>query len=765
MVAGATGIDMFLMVIAADDGVMPQTVEHARILEVLGVRRGVVAVTKSDLLEPQPAMQEAARLLPDAERIGCSAHTGQGLDELRAAIERVAAVVRSRAAGEGGVVLHIDRAFTIKGRGTVVTGTLWSGRVGEGDALTLMPAGRAVRVRGIQVHNRQLPYADAGQRVAVNLTGVHFGEVHRGDALAQPNLLEATSILDCRLELTDAKHNMPVIAHHGTRQALGRLAALGDDLWQVRLERPLLAADGDRLVIRRPAPPDTLGGGVILNAHPRKHGPKPELVEPLLRSAAARDGGRADEPESPGELLRNLPAVNKLAQQLIDTYDPGGAPTPAEAAIAARAVLEERRRELQAEAAEEVKAAEGVGEEGEADLLARARRWLEPSLQRVLNGTGVVLHTNLGRAPLANAAAEAVNALARGYTNLELDLATGERSSRDQHLTELLCELTGAQDAIAVNNSAGGVLLAVTALAGPGHSIVVSRGHLVEIGGGFRMPDVIAYAGARMIEVGTTNRTRTADYTEALGTGAEVILRVHPSNFKTLGYVAEVEIETLCGLGAPVIDDIGSGVLAENFTLLAEEPSVRRSVRAGAALVCFSGDKLLGGPQAGIVLGTAAAVAACRKHPLARALRIGRLPLAALEATLRLYRDPERALREIPVLAMLDIDPVRLWHRAKTLAYKTDGELIETTARVGGGALPLLELTGPAVALPYHGNPTRLASALRAADPPLLTRINNDRVLVDPRTLPDNALNAAATVIRHVTDGLLGARRSSASVG
>ncbi|HEY3864650.1 MAG TPA: hypothetical protein VGL54_01015 [Solirubrobacteraceae bacterium] len=245
----------------------------------------------------------------------------------------------------------------------------------------------------------------------------------------------------------------------------------------------------------------------------------------------------------------------------------------------------------------------------------------------------------------------------------------------------------------------------------------------------------------------------------AKNTDRRCLLFPHPSNFQTLGYTAEVEIETLCTLGLPVIHDLGSGVLAENLPLLAEEPAVRRSIRAGAAVVCFSGDKLLGGPQAGILAGTKPAIDACRKHPLTRALRIGRLPLAALEVTLRLYRDPQRALNEIPILAMLAIDPIRLQHRAKTLAQKTGGELIEATARVGGGALPLLDLTGPAVALPYHGNPTRLATCLREANPPLLTRIHEGQVLVDPRTLPDNALNSAAHVVRHVTDQLVGAPR------
>lgn len=748
MVSGVTGIDMFLMVIAADDGVMPQTIEHARILEVLGIQRGVMAVTKSELIDPDPAMQEAAVLLPGCEMVGCSAVTGQGLDDLRAAIERVAASVPSRAGSERGVVLHVDRAFTVTGRGTVVTGTLWSGRVSEGDTLTLMPEERTVRVRGVQVHNEQQPYADAGQRVAVNLSGVHFDEVHRGDTLTQPGLLTPTSILDCRLQLTAAKHNMRVTVHHGTRAVPGRLAALGDDLWQVRLERPLLAADEDRLVIRRPAPPDTLGGGVVLNAHARRHGPKGELVQQLRETRRQPDTNPSEQERAlpVSEQLRDLPAVDQLAAELLAENHDGGGPTPTEAAAAARAVLDGRRQELL------------DGEPSPADLRARCHAWLEPSLQRVLNGTGVVLHTNLGRAPLANGAAEAVNALARGYTNLELDLQTGERSHRDQHLTSLICELTGAEDAFAVNNGASAVLLAVTALAGPGRSILISRGQLVEIGGGFRMPDVITQSGASLIEVGTTNRTHLSDYQYGIQQGADLILAVHPSNFQTLGYTAEVPIETLCTLGLPVIYDLGSGVLAENLPLLAEEPAVRRSIKAGAAIVCFSGDKLLGGPQAGVLAGTHQAIDTCRKHPLTRALRIGRLPLAALEATLRLYRDPQRAIDEIPILSMLNIDPIRLQHRAKTLAQKTGGELIQATARVGGGALPLLDLTGPAVALPYHGNPNRLAQALRQAQPPLLTRINNNQVLVDPRTLPDNALNAAANVIRNTLSSLIGPR-------
>jgi L-seryl-tRNA(Ser) seleniumtransferase len=748
MVSGATGIDMFLMVVAADDGVMPQTIEHALILRVLGIDRGVVAVTKSDLIDPEPAMHESVSLMPGVEMVGCSAATGEGLDALRAAIERVAASVSSRADNDRGVVLHIDRAFTVTGRGTVVTGTLWSGRVGEGDTLALMPVGKTVRVRGVQVHNRQLPHADAGQRVAVNLAGVRLDEVHRGDALIQPGLLAPTSILDCRLELAGAKHNLAVSVHHGTRAVPGRLAALGDDLWQIRLERPLLAAHGDRLVIRRPAPPDTLGGGVILNADAHRHGPKGEAAERLHERTGQSTPGAGDDALPRVEQLRELPSVDELAADVLAQNHDGGGPSPTEARVAARAVLEERREALR------------TGEAAAVDLPACARAWLTPSLKRVLNGTGVVLHTNLGRAPLANEAAEAVNALARGYTNLELDLATGERSHRDQHLSELVCELTGAEDAFAVNNGAAAVLLAVTALAGPGHSIVISRGQLVEIGGGFRMPDVIANSGSRLVEVGTTNRTHLADYQAGIERDGDLILAVHPSNFQTLGYTSEVDIEAICGLGVPVIHDLGSGVLARDLPLLVAEPAVSRSVAAGAAVVCFSGDKLLGGPQAGILAGARSAIEACRGHPLTRALRIGRIPLAALEATLRLYRDPQRAINEIPALAMLAIDPIRLEHRAKTLAQKTGGELVKAVSRVGGGALPTLDLSGPAVALPYHGNPERLARALREADPPLLARVSDGRVIVDPRTLPDNALNAAASVVRHVLDRMI-AQRSS----
>jgi L-seryl-tRNA(Ser) seleniumtransferase len=430
--------------------------------------------------------------------------------------------------------------------------------------------------------------------------------------------------------------------------------------------------------------------------------------------------------------LRDLPPVDALAAQV-------EAPRLI-AVAAARAVLAERREELRGGAA------------GEADLAARAREWVERAqrqrLRRVVNATGVIVHTNLGRAPLAESARAAVARAAEGYSNLELDLESGQRGSRHDHVAGLLCELTGAEAALAVNNCAGAVLLAAAALAGPGREVVVSRGQLVEIGGGFRVPEVIAQAGARLVEVGTTNRTRRTDYEAALTPQTGAILRAHPSNFRQLGFVQEVEIEELCELGVPVIDDVGSGVLADEPATLRDEPPVRRSVRAGAALVCFSGDKLLGGPQAGLMVGRADAVEAARRHPLARALRLDKLGFAALEATLQLYRDPERARREIPVLAMLTADEDTLRSRAERLAAAigVGAMIVSAFARVGGGALPLLELPGPAVAV-GGAAPDELAARLRAADPPVIGRIEEGRLLLDPRTLADDEVPLVAQAL------------------
>jgi L-seryl-tRNA(Ser) seleniumtransferase len=285
----------------------------------------------------------------------------------------------------------------------------------------------------------------------------------------------------------------------------------------------------------------------------------------------------------------------------------------------------------------------------------------------------------------------------------------------------------------------------------------VSRGQLVEIGGGFRIPDVITQSGARLIEVGTTNRTRLRDYVRALAvTDREpvgALLRVHQSNFRSVGFVEDVAIEDLCGLGVPVIDDVGSGVLANSAAVpaLGDEPSLGRSVAAGAAMVCCSGDKLLGGPQAGIIVGSEEAVGLARQHPLARALRIDKLSLAALEATLRLYREPERARRQIPVLAMLEVSEDELAERARRLQRsigRDAAEIVKSVAKVGGGALPLLELEGPAVALRFGLSPVQISESLRAFDPPVIARIHEGRVLLDPRTMNDSEVELVAAAVR-----------------
>ncbi len=305
MVAGATGIDLYLMTIAADDGIMPQTREHAAVLQALGVDIGVVAVTKSDLIDPELAMIEASELLPGAEVVAVCARAGDGLDELRAALDRAAACARSRSESSGPARLHVDRAFTIRGAGTVVTGTLWSGEIGRGDEVAVLPGGRRVRVRAVQVHDQTLEKAAAGQRVALNLTGVSLDEVRRGDVVVSAGYaLRPTYLIDAELRFTgsEPEHGDRVQVHHGTREAPARLAWLGGRFWQVRLEQPLVVASGDRLVVRQIAPPDTIGGGVALDAQPRKHGPSRNLLvalERLSRGEETAETGVAPAPARP----------------------------------------------------------------------------------------------------------------------------------------------------------------------------------------------------------------------------------------------------------------------------------------------------------------------------------------------------------------------------------------------------------------------------------------------------------------------------------
>jgi L-seryl-tRNA(Ser) seleniumtransferase len=426
--------------------------------------------------------------------------------------------------------------------------------------------------------------------------------------------------------------------------------------------------------------------------------------------------------------LRDLPSVDELAREVGDPL----------AVDAARAVIDRARAEIQA-----------GGDPG--DLAARLREELvdarQPRLRRVLNATGIVVHTNLGRAPLAEEALARVVEAGRGYSNLEYDLGKGARGSRQDHVGAVLRRLTGAEAALVVNNNAAAVLLALAALA-EGREVVVSRGELIEIGDGFRIPDVLARSGARLVEVGTTNRTRAADYERAMSEQTAVVLRVHQSNFRVVGFEERPRLEEVAEVaqrhGLPLVDDLGSGhVSASNRLLLGqEEPTARESLACGADLVCFSGDKLLGGPQAGIVLGRAELVERLRRHPLQRALRIDKLSLAALEGTLLLHLEaPDR----IPVLRTLAQETSEVRERAERLAAATGGEVEETVGRVGGGALPLAELPSFACALQES-----LAGPLRAGEPPVVGVVRDGRLLLDCLTLTDAEADEAAAAVRAV---------------
>ena len=383
-----------------------------------------------------------------------------------------------------------------------------------------------------------------------------------------------------------------------------------------------------------------------------------------------------------------------------------------------------------------------------ANRLAESSR---PSLRRVINATGIVLHTNLGRAPLADVAIEAIASIAGGYSNLELDLDRGARGSRYVHCASLLRELTGAEDALVVNNCAAALVLALNTLA-DGREAVLSRGELVEIGGSFRVHEIMAKSGARLTEVGATNRTHLADYERAIGPETGVLVKVHRSNFAVHGFTAEATVRDLAPLavahGLPILHDLGSGLLVSLDAIgLRGEPTAREALAAGASVVVMSGDKLLGGPQAGLIVGDARWLDAMRRNPLARSYRVDKLTLAALEATLALYREPERALREVPTLALLAASQRDLRDRAGVLhrALEQDGigsEVVSSTGGVGAGAFPKAALPGAAVAL--AGDAERWASRLRAGERAVVGRVHDGRMQLDlravlPRELPELA--------------------------
>ncbi|HEY8833075.1 MAG TPA: L-seryl-tRNA(Sec) selenium transferase [Gemmatimonadaceae bacterium] len=443
---------------------------------------------------------------------------------------------------------------------------------------------------------------------------------------------------------------------------------------------------------------------------------------------------------------RDLPSVNALLES-----------------AGVRALLEQHPRRVVLEAVRSaVDAArdQGTAQRTEQQWLASIESAVaslsQPSLRRVINATGVILHTNLGRAPLAESAVKAITDIATGFSNLEYDLATGERGSRYSHCVGLLRQLTGAEDALVVNNCAAAIVLALNALA-QRKEVLVSRGELVEIGGSFRIPDIMARSGAKLVEVGTTNRTHDDDYRRAITPRTAAIVKVHRSNFAIEGFTSDVSVDRLAFIaaehGLPVIHDLGSGLMVSLDEYgLTGEPTAKMALESGASLVLMSGDKLLGGPQAGIILGAANLIARLRKNPFARAMRVDKLTFAALEATLRLYLDPERAVREIPVLSMLTATVKDVTTRAEVVVAKVraagiEAEATESNASVGGGAFPTAAIPSRAVVLLRNAQESE--KKLRLGDPAVIGRVSDGNLLLDLRTvLPREDELLAQAIIR-----------------
>jgi L-seryl-tRNA(Ser) seleniumtransferase len=462
--------------------------------------------------------------------------------------------------------------------------------------------------------------------------------------------------------------------------------------------------------------------------------------------------------------LRAVPAVESLLQH------PGLA--AALARVPRALVVEAVRAELAIER-ERLKGgarAAAASEAIAARAASRAEASATPLLRRILNATGVVLHTNLGRAPLSRAARESLDQVARGYSSLEFDLESGRRGDRGLGVERWLVRLTGAEAALAVNNGAAALLLALSALA-QGRRVLVSRGELVEIGGSFRIPEIMAKSGALLEEVGTTNRTHLRDYERAIEKhgDAAAILRVHPSNFRIAGFTARPQAEALAELAhrhrLPLIEDLGSGALVDLSPFgLEHEPTVRETLTAGCDVVTFSGDKLLGAPQAGLILGRRRWLERIRRDPLARALRLDKLALAALEGTLPAFLDPDRAMEEIPALAMLRVSPEALERRARRLAEALERGITGVSAlvepgdgEVGGGALPLQRLPGWVVAVEWSGRaPHELEALARRADPPVIGFVRGGRYRLDVRTLSEDETAEAAGALRRAWLGATG---------
>lgn len=461
------------------------------------------------------------------------------------------------------------------------------------------------------------------------------------------------------------------------------------------------------------------------------------------------------------ELLKRIPQVNELIERM---GPDAGADFPRAVLLsAARGVLEATREMLLSHSPANITDTELEIEAIQERVLEEAGRIMKPSLRKVINATGVVLHTNLGRAPLSPAAIEAIKEVSEGYSNLEHRLETGERGSRQEHLEPLLCRLTGAGAAMVVNNNAAAVLLALSALAKE-REVIVSRGQLVEIGDSFRLPDIMKQSGAVLVEVGTTNRTSLADYGKAIGEETALIMRIHQSNFRIIGYTEDVSLKELVGLGRqysiPVVEDLGSGSLVKlDAKGLSGEHTVGESIMEGADLVTFSGDKLLGGPQAGIIVGSQEYIEPLRKHPLARALRVDKMTVGALEATLLEYLDPEAVWKKVPVLRMLTEPTESVKRRAARLkriidrARPADLEYLvtEDISRAGGGSLPTTEIPTYCLSLSHKRlSAAALEEMLRKSEVSVLGRLKEDRLLLDMRTVTDTEVSLLADIILNV---------------
>lgn len=447
--------------------------------------------------------------------------------------------------------------------------------------------------------------------------------------------------------------------------------------------------------------------------------------------------------ENQKELLRQLPGVDLLQLELSKSESTQSVPVSV-VKTAARSTIETFRAKILSD--------DSPIDLKSANVLAQAHRTIDrlmrPNLQRTVNATGVIIHTNLGRSALTPSAVENVATIACGYSNLEYDLAAGKRGSRTTIVEDLLCEISGAEAALAVNNNAGAVLLCLTAMA-KNREVIVSRGELVEIGGSFRIPDVMTSSGCRLKEVGTTNRTHLKDYAGAIGPDTALLLKVHKSNYDVVGFTAEVALSDLVVLGKeqnlPVMEDLGSGTFIDFSTYgMPHEPTVQESVAAGTDLVTFSGDKLLGGPQAGIILGQKKWLDEIKSNPMARALRMDKMSLAALETTLSLYRDPDLAVKQIPTLAMLTqpaaaIEAIarQLMNLLESISYpELSLEIVACQSRAGGGSLPELKLPSKALAISVSGmTAAAIERFLRAFTPPIIGRIENDHFLLDVRTV------------------------------